>query len=84
MPPGDLGAARVGRTVLHWWPGDDWQRGIVAVLCSHGTCLHVVAYTRQTSALRCTADKLLDAASYGSHWVLLSTARAPGDGGWGP
>ena len=62
MPPGDLGAARVGRTVLYWWPGDDWQRGIVAVLCSHGTCLHVVAYTRQTSALRCTADKLLDAA----------------------
>ena len=39
---------------------------------------HVVAYTRQRSALRGTPeDKLLDAASYrdGSHWV-----PAPGPG----
>ena len=29
-PPGDLGAALVGRTVLlvlYWWPDDCWQRG---------------------------------------------------------
>jgi hypothetical protein len=38
----------------------------------------VVAYTRQTSALRGTVDTLLDAASYGQRWVLLSPlALAP-------
>ncbi len=43
---------------------------------------HVVAYTRQTrtSALRGTADSLLDSASYGARarWVLLSPAPAAG------
>ena len=78
--PGDLGAALVGRTVLYWWPDDGWQRGTVACLCPRGAFWHVVAYTRQTSALRCTADTLLDAASYGSSWVLLA---GPG-GGCGP
>jgi hypothetical protein len=43
-----------------------------------GAFSHVVAYTRQTSALRGTADTLLDAASYGSRWVLLSPAAALG------
>ena len=43
-------------------------------LCPRGAFLHVVVYTRQTSALRGTADMLLDAASYGSRWVLLSPA----------
>jgi len=43
-----------------------------------GAFSHVVAYTRQTSALRGTADTLLDAASYGSRWVLLSPAPAGG------
>ena len=38
----------------------------------------VVAYARQTSALRGTADTLLDAASYGSRWVLLSPDPAAG------
>ena len=33
-PPGDLGAALVGRTVLYWWPDDGWQRGTVARLCA--------------------------------------------------
>ena len=28
-PPGDLGAALVGRTVLYWYPDDGWQRGAV-------------------------------------------------------
>jgi hypothetical protein len=38
---------------------------------------HVVAYTRQTSALRGTADSLLDSLSYGARWVpLLSPAAA--------
>ena len=37
----------------------------------------MVAYNRQTSALRGTADTLLCAASYGSaRWVLLSPAPA--------
>jgi hypothetical protein len=77
-PPGDLGAALVGRTLLYWWPTDGWQRGTVARLCPRGAFSHVVAYTRQTSALRGTADTLLDAASYGSRWVLLSPASAGG------
>ena len=38
----------------------------------------VVAYTRQTSALRGTVDTRLDAASYGTRWVLLSPAPAAG------
>ena len=77
-PPGDLGAALVGKRLLYWWPGEGWQRGTVARLCTRGAFSHVVAYTRQTSALRGTADTLLDAASYGSRWVLLSPAPATG------
>jgi hypothetical protein len=78
-PPGDLGAALVGRTLLYWWPSDGWQRGTIARLCPRGAFSHVVAYTRQTSALRGSTDSLLDAASYGLRWVLLSPAAA---GGW--
>ena len=37
----------------------------------------MVAYTRQTSALRGTAETLLDTASYGTFWVLLFPAPAP-------
>ena len=77
-PPGDLGAALVGRTLLYWWPTDGWQRGTVARLCPRGAFSHVVAYTRQTSALRGTVDTLLEAASYGTRWVLLSPAPAAG------
>jgi hypothetical protein len=80
-PPGDLGAALVGRQLLYWWPDDGWQRGTVARLCPRGAFSHVVAllaYTRQTSALRGTADSLLDSASYGARWVLLSPAPAAG------
>ena len=63
---------------LYWWPDDGWQRGTVARLCPRGAFSHVVAYTRQTSALRGTADSLLDSASYGARWVLLSPAPASG------
>ena len=77
-PTGDLRAELVGRTLLYWWPADGWQRGTVARLCQRGAFSHVVAYTRQTSALRGTADTLLDAASYGHRWVLLSPAPAAG------
>jgi hypothetical protein len=77
-PPGDLGAALVGQRLLYWWPDEGWQRGSVARLCPRGAFSHVVAYTRQTSALRGTADTLLDAASYGARWVLLSPAPAAG------
>ena len=62
-----------------WTDSDDgWQRGTGARLCPRGVFSHVVAYIRQTSALRGTADTLLDAASYGSRWVLLSPAPAAG------
>ena len=45
-PPGDLGAAMVGRTVLYWWPDrdDGWQRGTVARLCPRSAFSHAVAY----------------------------------------
>ena len=63
-PPGDLDTALVGRTVtvLYWWPDDGWQDGTVARLCPRGAFSHVVAYNRQTSALRGTADTLLDSS----------------------
>ena len=77
-PAGDLGTAPVGRTVLYWWPDDRWPRGTVARLCPWGAFSHVVTYSRQKSALRGTADTLLDAASYGPRWVLLSPAPAAG------
>jgi hypothetical protein len=74
-PPGDLGAALVGRALLYWWPEDGWQRGAVARACARaGPFSHVVAYSRRTSALGGTAESLLDAASYGDRWVLLSPA----------
>ncbi len=38
----------------------------------------MVAYSLQTLALRGTEDSLLDAASYGICWVLLSPAAAAG------
>ena len=60
--------------MLSWWPDDGRPRGTVARLCPRGAFSHVVAYTLQTSALRGTADTLLDAATYGSRWVLLSPA----------
>ena len=75
---GDLRAELVGRTLLYWWPADVWQRGTVARHCLRGTFSHVVAYTRQTSALHGTADTLLDPASYGHRWGLLSQAAAAG------
>ena len=76
--PPDLGAALVGRTVLYWWSDDGWQRGTVACPYPRNAFLHVMAYILQTSALRGLADTLLDAASYGSRWVLLSPAPAAG------
>ena len=76
-PPGKLGAQAtlVGRLRVYkadggattgggaCSDGDGWQRGIVASLCPRGTFSHVVAYTRQASALRGTVDSdiLLDA-----------------------
>jgi hypothetical protein len=77
-PPPDLGAALVGRPLLYWWPDEGWQRGTVARLCPLPAFLHVVAYTRQTSALRGTADSLLYSACNGARWVLLSPAPAAG------
>ena len=38
---------------------------------------HVVAYTRQTSALRGTTDTLLDAASYGQPWTCFLLIPLP-------
>ena len=78
--PGSLagrqdGALLVARRRLRRPPS-----GTVARLCPRGSFSHVVAYTRQASALRSTADTLLDAASYGCRWVLLS----PAPGGCGP
>ena len=76
--PGDLGPTLVGREVLYWWPDDGWQRGRVARLCPRSPFSHVVAYRRSDSALHGTVDTLLDAASYGTRWVLLSPAESSG------
>jgi hypothetical protein len=48
----------VGRQLLYWWPDDGWQHGTVARLCPRGAFSHVVAYTRQTSAVRGTPGGL--------------------------
>ena len=77
-PPPDLGSSLIGRQLLYWWPADGWQRGSIARVCPRTPFSHVVAYHRHTSALRGTADSLLDAASYGSRWVLLSPGPATG------
>ncbi len=71
-------SALVGWQLLYWWLDDGWQQGTVARLCPRcGGCSfsHVVAYTLQISAL-CGTDSLLDSASYGARWVLLSPAPA--------
>ena len=74
-PAGDLGAARRPRSCAS---GHDcavpvarrWQ----AVRHSRSP-LPTTAYDRQTSALRSMAGTLLDAASYGSRWVLSRRPR---------
>ena len=48
------------------------------------TLLVVRPTPTMASALRGTADTLLNAASYGSRWVLLSPAPAGGECGPGP
>ena len=53
----------------------------LAISASHASACAASARTwspTQTSALRGTADTLLDAASYGQRWVLLSPAPAAG------
>ena len=61
-PPGDLGAALVGRTLLYCWPDNGWQRDTIARLCPRGAFSHVVADVDGDSALHGTADRLLEAA----------------------
>ena len=82
-PPGDLqvrAALRaVGRMMLSWWPEDGWQRGTVA---PRGAFSHVVANTRQTSALRGTAKTMLDTASYGVCWVPRCPGPPRASRGW--
>ncbi len=68
----------VGLRTLYLWPEDGWQQGMVACASRRAPYTHVVAYHWSTSALRGTADSLLNAASYCSRWVLLSPAAAPG------
>ena len=76
----DLGADLVGRRIQYWWPEDGWQLGTVAQTCRPraSSFSHVVAYHRRTSALRGTVESLLDAASYGTRWVLLSALPPAG------
>ena len=70
--PAACGPELLGRDILYWWPDDGWQRGHVAKPSSRPPFTHVVAYRRETSALRGTVDTLLDRPSYGQRWVLLS------------
>ena len=64
VPPGDLGTALLGRTLLYLWPDDGWKRGTVERPFPRGAFSYVWAYIRQASALRVTADTLLDAVSF--------------------
>ena len=77
-PPGFVlagaGPAAVGAHILYWWPSDGWQRGVVLRARTSGAFSHVVRYRRATSALHGDVATLLDAASYGSRWVLLAAA----------
>jgi hypothetical protein len=81
-PPGDLGAALVGRQLLYWsvqWP-DKADSTARSPICPRGAISHwhvVAAYTRQTSALRGTADslRLLD-----SEPPCLPSPTVPGPG----
>jgi hypothetical protein len=59
---------------------DGWHRGTVARICAPSTSGYtdVLAYNRQTSALCGTVNSLLDAASYGQRWVLLSPLATVG------
>ena len=77
-PPDDPSSLLVGRKILYYWPSEGWQLGSVARLCTKQPFSHVVAYQRKTSALRGTADSLLDSACYGDSWVLLSGPPAVG------
>ena len=56
----------------------DWSSVLVAKVNKCGAFSRVVAYNRQTSVLRGTADTLLDAASFGSRWARALRPRAPG------
>jgi hypothetical protein len=75
---------RPGTSARRWWAGRSStggrRTGGSARHCPCGAFSHVVAYSRQTSALRGTADSLLDAASNGVRWVLLSPAAAAAAG----
>ena len=77
-PPDNPPSLLVGRRIPYFWPSEGWQLGSVARLCTTPPFTHVVAYQRKTSALRGTADSLLDSASYGERWVLLSGPPAVG------
>ena len=59
-PPGDLGAALVGRQLLYWWPDDGWQHGTVARLCPRGAFSHVDAQKQQLFWWLATAANHLD------------------------
>jgi hypothetical protein len=62
----------------YWRPDDGWERGTVARLCTRCAFSHVEAYIRQMSALRGTADSLLDSASYGSGRPGRARSLRPG------
>ena len=77
-PPDHPPSFLVGKKILYYWPSEGWQLGSVARLCTKPPFSHVVAYQRKTSSLRGTADSLLDSASNGERWVLLSGPLAVG------
>ena len=73
-PPGDLWRSSAGPSSTGGGPRTGCpapRRGVVARLCPRGAFQHVLAHTLQSSALRGTADTLLDAAC----------PRAPGSSG---
>jgi len=68
-PPG------LGSAILYWWPDEGWQLGRVRRRSRKAPFTHVVGFRAPTAAFTGDVDALLDAASYGSRWVALTSAR---------
>ena len=88
-PPNDLGAALVGRTLLrvYWWSrrrrrvaARHWHRGTPLPARCFFACRGVYATDIGAAPVRGAADSLLDAASYGTRWVLLEGPGPPVSG----
>ena len=71
-PPG------LGSALLYWWTDEGWQLGHIRRRCRRAPFIHVVGY-RPPIATFAGEDMLLDPATYGSRWVLLTGSPPPAE-----